>query len=136
MSKSVFLDTSGWLALVTTRDKLHSAANVLWRRLGRERSRVLLTDWVVAEVGNSLSKGPARTVFDRSLQQLRSDPSTTIQNIDAFLLDEALELFRERIDKTWGLVDCASFVVMQKAGIQEAFTADQHFVQAGFTKLL
>jgi hypothetical protein len=49
---------------------------------------------------------------------------------------EALELYSKRSDKTWGLVDCASFVVMEKEGIDEAFTNDRHFVQAGLSCLL
>jgi len=45
-------------------------------------------------------------------------------------------LFQRRPDKTWSLVDCASFVVMQKRGITEALTSDVHFEQAGFIRLL
>lgn len=45
-------------------------------------------------------------------------------------------LRRHRLDKGWGLTDCTSFVVMEQEQITEAFTSDQHFEQAGFTKLL
>ena len=45
-------------------------------------------------------------------------------------------MYEARADKTWGLVDCASFIVMADAGIQEAFTSDHHFEQAGFRRLL
>lgn len=45
-------------------------------------------------------------------------------------------MFRNRTDKNWSLVDCASFVVMRKHGILEALTADHHFEQAGFVRLL
>jgi len=39
-------------------------------------------------------------------------------------------------DKTWGLVDCVSFVVMRDAGILDSLTTDKHFEQAGFRALL
>lgn len=39
-------------------------------------------------------------------------------------------------DKGWGLVDCASFVIMTGRGISEALTNDRHFQQAGFPRLL
>jgi len=51
-------------------------------------------------------------------------------------VDRALDLFTRRSDKTWGLIDCASFLVMQDQGISRAFTNDRHFEQAGFRNLL
>jgi predicted nucleic acid-binding protein len=51
-------------------------------------------------------------------------------------MERALQLYAERADKTWGLVDCASFVVMTEQGMTEAFTTDRHFEQAGFRCLL
>jgi predicted nucleic acid-binding protein len=45
-------------------------------------------------------------------------------------------MYVQHTDKTWGLVDCISFVVMQERGITEALTAGRHFVQAGFRALL
>jgi predicted nucleic acid-binding protein len=49
---------------------------------------------------------------------------------------DALELYRGRSDKDWGMTDCASFVVMAENGISDALTADQHFKQAGFRPLM
>ena len=48
----------------------------------------------------------------------------------------AWELFRNRPDKNWGATDCASFVVMRELGIEDAFTVDHHFEQAGFRRLI
>jgi predicted nucleic acid-binding protein len=52
------------------------------------------------------------------------------------LLHRSLEFFSRHHDQSWGLVDCASFIVMQERGITEAFTSDRHFEQAGFRCLL
>lgn len=52
------------------------------------------------------------------------------------LMERALLLYSDRPDKAWGLVDCASFVVMSDERISEVFTTDRHFEQAGFTCLL
>ncbi|WP_225893949.1 hypothetical protein [Atlanticothrix silvestris] len=52
------------------------------------------------------------------------------------MLIRALQLYNERPDKTWGLTDCISFVVMWEQGLTDAVTADIHFVQAGFRALL
>jgi predicted nucleic acid-binding protein len=52
------------------------------------------------------------------------------------LMERAIDRYCHYTDKSWGLVDCASFLVMQDRGITEAFTSDQHFEQAGFKPLL
>lgn len=56
--------------------------------------------------------------------------------MDENIFREGISLYAERPDKTWGLVDCVSFAVMRRHAIQDAFTADRHFIQAGFTCLL
>ena len=56
--------------------------------------------------------------------------------IDEQLDVRAWELLENRLDKTWSLVDCASFVVMEQRGLTDALTTDHHFEQAGFVRLL
>lgn len=51
------------------------------------------------------------------------------------LINERDQYHKQMDDKQWGLVDCISFVVMRERGIDEALTADHHFVQAGFRAL-
>ena len=46
------------------------------------------------------------------------------------------ELYSNRLDKDWGMIDCISFVIMQERNLTEAFTSDHHFEQAGFNVLL
>ncbi|MFO1096117.1 MAG: hypothetical protein U0992_22845 [Planctomycetaceae bacterium] len=52
------------------------------------------------------------------------------------LFTRAIELYRSRSDKDWGLTDCTSFVVMHDHGLTDALTSDEHFKQAGFRVLL
>lgn len=47
-----------------------------------------------------------------------------------------VDLFEQRPDKEWSLVDCISFGVMQDEKLTEALTGDRHFEQAGFVALL
>lgn len=44
-------------------------------------------------------------------------------------------MLEQYTDKEWSLVDAASFVVMRRLGITEAFTTDHHFEQAGFIRV-
>ena len=49
---------------------------------------------------------------------------------------KGFDLYKTYQDKSWGLVDCISFIVMREAGIADALTTDSHYEQAGFNVLL
>jgi hypothetical protein len=84
----------------------------------------------------ALGRTYARDRFFQVAEIMSNDPSCRVVFIDSALLARALELYRERTDKQWGLVDCASFIVMGDQKIVEALTTDRHFEQAGFKILL
>ena len=67
---------------------------------------------------------------------IESDPSIEIVEITKELCQKGMELFRNREDKDWGLIDFISFVVMAEHRITKALTADEHFQQCGFRALL
>ncbi|HWM89880.1 MAG TPA: PIN domain-containing protein [Thermoanaerobaculia bacterium] len=135
-TKAVFLDTNGWLALLNSADALHSTATACWFDLIRSGTSVLLTDWIVAETGNGLARTRARERFAEAVKLIQASTSARLVAMEPSLLERALALYNERKDKTWGLVDCASFLVMREVGVLEAFTNDRHFAQAGFKCLL
>lgn len=135
-SNALFLDTSGWLALLNRGDRLHSEVAAIWRESFLLKTVVVVTDWVIAETGNSLARGSFRQVFIHSVRLMRESAEFRIVKIDEALIEKALILYEARPDKTLGLVDCASFVVMTEQGIRTALTNDRHFEQAGFQRLL
>ncbi len=130
-SSTILLDTNGWLALLNARDALHDAAQTVWRSLIGERAELVFTDWIVAETGNGLARTTARRRFVESLEQMRRSPRVRVVFVDSDIMERAIDLYADRPDKTWGLVDCASFAVMADEGITAAFTTDRHFEQAG-----
>ena len=134
--KTIFLDSSGWVALLNARDALHLEANRRWIEFGRLGFAAVLTDWIVAETGNCLARTRARQLFADSVQTFKRNAQFRFITVTPGLMQRALDLYAERPDKTWGLVDCASFVVMKDEGITDAFTTDHHFGQAGFACLL
>jgi predicted nucleic acid-binding protein len=79
-----------------------------------------------------MAKAQQIQLFD----ELYADPSVEVVHIDPTLEAAARQLWKSRPDKEWTLVDCASFVVMQKRSLMEAITSDHHFEQAGFVRLL
>jgi predicted nucleic acid-binding protein len=129
----VFADTSYYLALVNSRDELHSIA---CQQTAALTGPIVTTAWVVTELGNFLAKGANRRLFLELLAALRDDDRVTIVPPTPELLEDALALYAGRADKDWSVTDCISFVVMEQHGLNEALTADHHFAQAGFQVLL
>lgn len=136
MDPGVFLDTAALVALLNQDEDDHAAATEMFTQFGRRGRRVVTTSFVLAELGNVLARTTLRDKVVWLIKQLDGDPASKVVYVDRAELTEALELYRTRADKSWGLVDCVSFVTMQSMGIREAFTADRHFEQAGFVALL
>jgi predicted nucleic acid-binding protein len=131
--KTVFVDTSFYVAFVNPRDPLHEAASEF---ILNYAGKSLTTEYVLLEVGNSLGRAGDRRVFVNFMISLRRDFQTTILPATHGLFEAALQLYGRRLDKAWSMTDCSSFVVMQQFRLTDALTADHHFAQAGFTTLL
>jgi predicted nucleic acid-binding protein len=128
----VFADTSYFLAFLGDKDQHHERA-LAWTRVLRQP--VLTTEYVVVEVGNSLTKGSDRAVLVDFYQALQG-AKTEVIAASTELLDRGVKLFAERSDKTWSLTDCISFVIMAERGLHEALSTDRDFEEAGFRALL
>lgn len=131
--KPVFGDTSYFLALVNARDHWHAQALALSRQ---PPGPLLTTEWVLMELGDALANPPARDKFSRLVATLQAQPDVVIVRSNHETFARALALFAQRADKAWSLTDCTSFVVMREHGLESALTADQHFEQAGFRRLM
>lgn len=135
MSK-VFLDTSYAIALSALYDENHTRAIELADELKAADTHFVTTRAIILEIGNALSKLRYRPGAIRLLTALEDDPKVEIVPLTEELFRRGLDLYRDRVDKEWGLVDCISFAVMEEKGLEEALTADNHFHQAGFRILL
>jgi len=117
-------------------DKNHLKAVQIANQLEKNQNRLVTTQAILLEIGNALSKKKYRLAAIQLLESLVADPNVEIIELTNQLYTEAFELFKNRRDKEWGLVDCISFIVMQNRGITDALTADRHFSQAGLRALL
>ena len=129
----VFADTFYFLAIVHRDDASHDIARSISDQL---REPILTTAWVLTEVADAMAGPGLRQVFLRLLAALKADANCTIVPPTEALFNEGLSLYGDRPDKDWSLTDCISFVVMEQGGITDALTADHHFEQAGFIRLL
>ena len=99
--KAVFADTSFYVALLNARDIAHQKAVQISQRI---EWPVLLTDFIVLELGNALSGPDLRKLFTKLLADLRSDPAARIVPASRELMDRGLELFSRRAD-SWFRVE-------------------------------
>ena len=132
----IFVDTAAWLALVNKSDTLHLRAADLNRDLLTRGTHYITTDYVLTEVANALSRPPYRKAVIRFLEAVLSSRNVGIVTVTHERFSRAWQLYKSRPDKEWGLTDCTSFIVMEEQRLREAFTADHHFQQAGYTCLL
>jgi predicted nucleic acid-binding protein len=132
----VFLDSSFAIALAADSDQLHQRALDVAAEVEQHGRRMVTTQAVLLEIGNSLAKQRYRAAAASLVANAVSDPTIEVVPLSDDLFAAAVKLFQSRADKEWGLTDCVSFVVMQSRGIAEALTADGHFEQAGFRAML
>ncbi|MEK6280775.1 MAG: PIN domain-containing protein [Acidobacteriota bacterium] len=104
--------------------------------LRRRNVALVTTEFVLLEVANALCTLAWRAKGVKLINGFRSVSNLRIIPVDTMLLAEGWELYRSRTDKEWSLTDCTSIVVLQKEHIEQVFTSDHHFEQAGFAKLL
>ena len=132
----LFLDTAYVNARVNTRDRWHQAATGWERHLAGQRRRLVMTEFVLIEIADGLAAVRFRAQAAQVIAALQASSLAQIVPASSQLFAAALDLYRNRADKEWGLTDCSSFVVMTEHGLTDALTTDDHFRQAGFRPLL
>lgn len=133
MKTPIFVDSVFIIAATNRRDNRHSQAVQLAQRF--EGHPMLVTDAVLLEVGNALSRNHKQEAI-RVIERFLSAEESEVVHLTPQLFEQAFALYKAYQDKTWGLVDCISFIVMREAGVTAALTTDHHFDQAGFEVLM
>jgi len=131
--RRVFADSYYFFALLNRNEHRHLQAREFAATFQGEMTT---TGWILTELGDGLSAPQRRTTFLGLRTELLTSPHVLVLPCSDELLGAGVELFGSRLDKSWSLTDCISFVVMQRQGITEALTGDHHFEQAGFVALL
>jgi predicted nucleic acid-binding protein len=124
----IFLDTSFLFALVSSKDEHHGRVVEVFSSFeGRRLSEVLLTtNHVVAEtVTLTRTLGHERAV--RLGERLYAERLARIHWTTPEEEREAFAYFKKHRDKDYSIVDCLSFVVMEREGIREALAVDSDF---------
>jgi len=136
MGTMIFFDTGAWIALAVPGDRNAPAAKSVQSDVTRGRHGAIVTTSSVLDEAATLVRMetdvPAAARFFRSVLEA---PSVMIVWVVEAHVRSALDLFERHRDKRWSFTDCTSFVIMRELGVEEAFTFDHNFVEAGFRPL-
>ncbi len=128
---NVFVDTSGFLAVLDRDDANHARVKSAWIDLLSSDDVPLTTNYVLVEtfaLAQSRLGLAAAKVFQEDIV-----PVLQVEWIDATLHNAALGTMLAALRRKLSLVDCVSFEVMRMLGVTTAFTLDRHFREQGFS---
>ncbi|MCI4323647.1 MAG: PIN domain-containing protein [Thermoplasmata archaeon] len=129
----IFVDTSAWLALADSRDRDHSEALDVGRRLARgEFGKQITTNYILAETISLIRRQLGVPTAASLAEAIASSGEIRTFWIEPVHHEQAVRLMAAHPDKSWSLADCSSFVIMRALDISKAFTFDSDFAQAGF----
>jgi predicted nucleic acid-binding protein len=135
--KRVFVDTSGFFALLVADDRNHAHALELFDRASREGWRLVTTNAVVTET-YALLLVRTREGRTNAVAFLDALPASGVRVERVRSGDEAraVDLVRRHEDKAYSLCDGFSFIVMERLGVADVIAFDRHFREYGkFTVL-
>ena len=124
-----FPDTSLWLGRHFRQDQWHRAALAAERRLGHPLYLVT-TQEVITEFLDSVSGNEyMRQVGVQVVEVIQRSTAITVIPQSAESFSKGLELYRNRMDKGYSLVDCISMNTMAERSLTLVLTSDRHFEQ-------
>lgn len=119
---SLFVDTSIWYAAADTSDRSNERAKAVLR----SGEPLVTTDHVLVETWMLLHHRLNRRAAERFWDGLRSGIAP-IETVTAADLEAARQIGASWRDQDFSIVDCTSFAVMCRMGIERAASLDNHF---------
>lgn len=132
----VFVDTGAFLATIVKRDQFHQKAALYYQGLSRRGIPLLTTNYVLVETYTRIryDDGLAKAIrFHEIITDSIMVGRLRLEWVTPAIHEEAWNIFREYQDHEFSFIDCTSFVVARKAGIQEVFGFDRGFAVMKFT---
>ncbi len=135
----IYVDSGFLIALFDSSEPSHDQASRLFDQFNADqRIRLVTTRDVLNEFLAHFSRGAGITRIHAASVVLRIFGSAKyrVASLDRDEYLQALELYRNRPDKRYSMVDCIGMTVMRRQGIQEVVATDRDFEQEGFTNLM
>ncbi|NMB25230.1 MAG: PIN domain-containing protein [Firmicutes bacterium] len=134
--RAVFVDTSGWLALILRNDQYHKDAAAYYQFLRSNQMPLVTSDYVLDETLTRLryDAGLQTAITAKDiLDKAKESNFLSMQWVDEAVSAKAWELFVRYQDQEISFTDCTSWSICQRLGIEEVFAFDRHFYLMGLT---
>jgi len=127
--KAVFLDTSGFYAVLDQGDSFHREATEAFMQAEREGWRLTTTSYVVHETWALVQNRLGWKAMDEFLGVMLA--LCEVVFVDRALHDLGAARCRQARQRSLSLTDCVSLEFMQRHGMEVAIARDAHFSRQG-----
>jgi predicted nucleic acid-binding protein len=129
--RSVFIDTSAFVALRNRSEAEHDSARAALAELLAGGAGLFTSNYVFAETYTALMVRVGREEAVEWGRRFRAGSAIDLVHLDRATEERAWEILEQHDDKLWSYVDATSFALLERAEAAEAFAFDAHFVQRG-----
>ncbi len=133
--RSVFVDTSAFVALRNESEVEHRAARAALKELIEGGAALYTSNYVFAETYTALMVRINRAEAIEWGRRFRAGGAIDLVHLDRAAEERAWEILEQHDDKRWSYVDATSFALLERGGGEEAFAFDAHFAQRGLSVL-
>jgi predicted nucleic acid-binding protein len=136
MPNDIFVDTSGFFALLVARDPHHDRCAELVRDLGTRRGRAFTSEAIIGETCTLLQARRQGHLIGGFLDYVDASRALTVLPVGTEMFRRTKDYLRRRFEHGFSFVDCSSFLHMADFRLTDALTTDEHFRIAGLNPML
>jgi uncharacterized protein len=133
--RSVFVDTSAFVALRNEAEAEHQSAREALAELIAAGVALFTSNYVFAETYTALMVRVGRDEAIEWGRRFRAGGAIDLVHLDRTVEERAWEILEQHADKRWSYVDATSFALLERDGGEEALAFDAHFAQRGLRVL-
>lgn len=130
--RRAFVDSSGWIALISADDGNHGAADAVFRRAIARRVALITTNLVLAEVHRFLLHRVGISAAAAAFERMEASSALSLQFATREHHDAARRWLAKLSDQVITYTDAVSFAVAKATRCDVVIGFDADFVVAGF----